>query len=185
MKPDARELRVAADDMLGQLRPGKVLRDAMDLVLKLVRDDVFREYVAGRVWPVTGVIFAFFLVSTVCSIDVMFRVASGSALWLKVFSLLVGSVVWLGGLLSQTYVFLIWLEERAVQRHRDEQGIRLKLPRGILAYLKYSRALPPWIVIALCVVLPLAIMARRIPLEALLLAALAILAPVVFRNLDS
>lgn len=187
MKPHARELRAAADDMLSQLRPRNVLRDAIDLVLKLSRDDVFREYVTDRIWIVVGVVFAFFLVSTVCSIDLMFRVARAapdSPLWLKGFALVVGVAVWSGGFLAQTYVFLIWLEERAAHRDRDERGIRLEVPRGFLPYLKYSRALPPWIVVLACVVLPLLIMARSAPLVALALAALAIAAPVVFRKLD-
>jgi hypothetical protein len=187
MKPHARELRAAADDMLGQLRPRNVLRDAIDLVIKLSRDEVFREYVTDRVWIVIGVVFTFFLVSTVCSVDLMFRVgrlASDSPLWLKGFALVVGVAVWSGGFLAQTYVFLIWLEERAAHRHREEQGIRLQLPRGFLPYLKYSRALPPWIVVLACVVLPLSIMARNAPLVALAIAALAIAAPVVFGRLD-
>jgi hypothetical protein len=180
-------LRAAKDDMLSQLRPRNVLRDALDLVLKLPRDDVFREYVGDRIWIVVGAVLAFFFVSTVCSIDLMFRVAhlvSDSPLWLKGFALIVGAVVWAGGLLAQTYVFLIWLEGRAAQRHREEQGIEIKVPHGFLAYLKYSRALPPWIVVLACVVLPLLIMARRAPMVALALAALAIAAPLVFKKLD-
>jgi len=183
----ARELRAAGNDMLSQLRPRNVLRDAIDLLLKLARDDVYREYVTGRVWIVVGVLFAFLLVSTVCSVDFMFRVArqiSPTPFWLKAFAVVLGATVWAGGLIAQIYVFLIWLEERAAQRHRDDEGIRLKMPRGLLAYLKYSRALPPWIVVLACVVLPLLIMARQAPVVALLLAALAILAPVVFHRLD-
>jgi hypothetical protein len=86
---------------------------------------------------------------------------------------------------AQLSVFLIWLEERAAEKSRSARGIRVALPAGVLAYLKYSRALPPWILVALCVVAPLAILAGRSPLIALPLIALGILAPVVFRKLDS
>jgi hypothetical protein len=56
---------------------------------------------------------------------------------------------------------------------------------GVLAYLKYSRALPPWILVALCVAVPVAILAYYSPLTALLLVSVAILAPVIFKKLDS
>jgi len=173
--------------MFSQLRPRNALRDAIDLVLKVARDDVFREYVSDRIWLAIGALFVFFFVSTVCAIDLMFKVAhlvSDSPLWLTGFALIVGAVVWAGGLLAQTYVFLIWLEGRAARRYREEQGIEIKVPHGFLAYLKYSRALPPWIVVLACVVLPLLIMASRAPLVALTLAVLAIATPAVFSKLD-
>jgi hypothetical protein len=188
MKHSERELKAAANDMLGQLRPRSMLRDARDLLLKFQRDEVFRDYVVRRIWTVLPVVLMFVLVSTVCSIDTMFRVvrlASDPPLWLRGFALLVGAAVWLCGLLAQTYVFLLWLEGRAAQRSRSEQGIRFQAPAGILAYLKYSRALAPWILILIFVVVPIGLMARGAPLAALILVTLAALAPVLFNKLDS
>jgi len=188
MKHRERELKAAANDLLGQLRPRNLLRDTRDLLGKFQRDEVFREYVVTRIWTVIPVILMFVLVSTVCSIDTMFRaarLASGSPLWLKGFALLLGAVVWLCGVLAQIYVFLLWLEGRAAQKNREEQGQRVEVPAGVLAYLKYSRALPPWILILIFVVLPLGIMARNAPLAALILATLAALAPVLFKKFDS
>ena len=185
---DERELRAAGDDMLDQLRPRRVLRDARDFALKFQNDDVFRDYLVSRVWIVLPVVLVFFLVSTICSIDVMFRTARLSydpPLWLRFFALLLGATVWLCGVVGQLYVFLIWLEERAAQRDRSERGRRVRVPAGFLNYLKYSRALPPWILVVLFVVLPLMIMARGAPLAALILAALVALAPVLFKKLDS
>ena len=183
-----RELRAAKDDMLDQLRPRRVLRDARDFALKFQNDDVFREYIVSRIWMVLPVALVFFLVSTICSIDVMFRTARlayDPPLWLRFFALLLGAVVWLCGVLGQLYVFLIWLEERAAQRASSERGKRVRVPAGFLAYLKYSRALPPWILVAIFVVLPLANVARGAPVAALILAALAALAPVLFKKFDS
>jgi len=185
---DERELRAAARDMLDQLRPRRVLRDARDFALKFQNDEVFRDYVVSRVWVVLPVVLVFFLVSTICSIDIMFRtvrLVSDPPLWLRFFALLLGAAVWLCGVLGQLYVFLIWLEERAAQRERSERGKRVRVPAGFLAYLKYSRALPPWILIVVFVVLPLLIMARGAPLAALILATLVALAPVLFKKLDS
>ena len=82
-------------------------------------------------------------------------------------------------------MFLIWLEERAAQRASSERGKHVRVPAGFLAYLKYSRALPPWILILICVVLPLGNMARGAPLAALILVALVALAPVLFKKFDS
>ena len=188
MKHGERELRAAAGDWMSQLRPRNVLRDARDLLFKLQRDEVFRDYVLARIWAVLPVVLVFVLVGTVCSIDIMFRVArsmSDPPVWLRGLALLLGAVVWLCGVVAQVYVFLIWLEERAVEKDRSERGIELEVPAGVLAYLKYSRALPPWILIAVCIVAPLAIMARNAPLVVLLLLTLSALAPVLFKKFDS
>ena len=187
-KLDERELRAAAGDMLDQLHPRRVLRDARDFALKFQNDEVFRDYVVSRIWVVLPVVLAFFLVSTICSIDIMFRtvrLVSDPPLWLRFFALLLGAAVWLCGVVGQLYVFLIWLEERAAQRDRSERGKRVRVPPGFLAYLKYSRALPPWILVLVFVVLPLANMARGAPLAALILATLVALAPVLFKKFDS
>ena len=185
---DERELRAAAGDMLDQLRPRRALRDALDFALKFQNDDVFRDYLVSRAWVVLPVVLVFFLVSTVCSIDIMFRTARLSydpPLWLRFFALLLGAAVWLCGVVGQLYVFLIWLEERAAQKDRSERGKRFRIPAGFLNYLKYSRALPPWILVVVFVVFPLGILARGAPLAALILATLSGLAPVVYKKFDS
>ncbi len=182
-----RELR-AVGDMLDQLRPRRALRDARDFALKFQRDDVFRDYVVSRMWAVLPVVLVFILVSTICSIDIMFRtvrLASDPPVWLRFFALLLGAAVWLCGVMAQVYVFLIWLEERAAQRDRSERGKRVEVPAGVLAYLKYSRALPPWVVIFACIVLPVVLMARGAPLVALLVLTVSLLAPFLFKKFDS
>jgi len=182
-----RDLR-AVGDMLDQLRPRRALRDARDFALKFQRDDVFRDYVVSRMWAVLPVVLVFILVSTICSIDIMFRtvrLASDPPVWLRFFALLLGAAVWLCGVMAQVYVFLIWLEERAAQRDRSERGKRVEVPAGVLAYLKYSRALPPWVVIFACIVLPVVLMARGAPLVALLVLTVSLVAPFLFKKFDS
>jgi hypothetical protein len=189
MRHSERELRAAGGDMLSQLHPRSVVRDARDLALKVQRDEVFREYFVARIWMVLAVLFVFVLVSTVCAISIMFNsvrwIPAPVPVWFRGFELLLGGAVWLGGVVAQVYVFLIWLEERAAQKSRSERGIEVTVPAGVLAYLKYSRALPPWILIFIFVVIPLLIMARSAPLAALIIFALAALAPVVFKKFDS
>src|SRR5574342_465901 len=188
VKSGAHEARAAAGDTMDQLRPRNILRDARDLLQKFENNDAFREYVLNRIWLVTPVVLTFVLVSTVCAIGIMFFTARLAAppvpVSLRFLALLLGAVIWVGGIVGQTYVFLLWLEERAAHRSRPAHGARSAVP-GVLAYLKYSRAMPPWILIVLCVVLPIAILAAYAPLMAAVLVVLAVLAPVVFNKIDS
>src|SRR5258708_9917435 len=73
MKHAERELRAAAGDILSQLRPRNVLRDARDFLLKFQRDEVFREYFAARTWAVLPMLLLFVLVSAVGASDIMFN----------------------------------------------------------------------------------------------------------------
>jgi hypothetical protein len=182
-----RELRAAGGDMLGQLRPRNILRDARDLVLKFMRDDVVQAYIGPRIWKILAVVLVFVLVSTVCSIDVMFRVARlvSDSLLLKALVLPFGAAVWLGGVIGQMYVFAISLEGWAAQRNREERGVSVEMPEGVLAYLKYSRALVPWIAVAVFVLLPLLVMGRYVSVIALGLCVAGIAAPLLFRKFDS
>jgi hypothetical protein len=182
-----RELRAAGGDMLGQLRPRNILRDARDLVLKFMRDDVVQAYIGPRIWKILAVVLVFVLVSTVCSIDVMFRVARlvSDSFLLKALVLPFGAAVWLGGVIGQMYVFAISLEGWAAQRNREERGVSVEMPEGVLAYLKYSRALVPWIAVAVFVLLPLLVMGRYVSVIALGLCVAGIAAPLLFRKFDS
>lgn len=174
-----RELRAAGGDMLSQLSPHNIVRDARDLALKFARDEVLHAYVGPRIWAVIAVILVFVLVSSVCAIDVMIKTGRFVP---GIVALLLGAAAWVGGVVGQIYVFAIWLEGRAVLRDRDERGIDMQMPAGFLAYLKYSRALVPWILVAVCIALPLLVMALRVPVVALLLLAASGLAPFLFRK---
>jgi hypothetical protein len=187
VKHGERELRAAGGDVLTQLRPRNIWRDARDLGLKFMRDDVLHAYLGPRIWGVLIVVLMFVLVSTVCSIDMMFRFGrSFSVLPLSgLLALVFGAVVWAGGVGGQIYVFAIWIEGRAAQKDRAERGIGVQIPRGFLAYLKYSRALVPWVAVTLCVVLPLLVIAQRAPLVALGLLVVAVGAPALYRKIDS
>src|SRR5260221_9037302 len=85
------ELRAAGGDVLSQLRPRNILRDARDLALKFVRDDVLQAYIAPRVWGVLPVVLVFVLVGTVCSIDVMIKTGRFVP---GILALFVGAAVW-------------------------------------------------------------------------------------------
>lgn len=184
-----RDPRSTTGEILSQLRPHSLVRDGRDLLVKFQQDDVFRSYIAYRIRAVVPVVFVFVLVSTVCAVGIMFEaarwVSPPTPLWLRGLAFLLGAAVWVGGILAQLYLFLLWLEGRAARLNRSSQGMEVVLPGGLLAYLKYSRALAPWILAAVCVALPLAVFAASAPIAALLLASLGILAPLVFKKLDS
>ncbi|TMH38975.1 MAG: hypothetical protein E6H56_13680 [Betaproteobacteria bacterium] len=119
--------------MLDQLRPRRVLRDARDFALKFQNDEVFRDYVVSRIWVVLPVVLVFLLVSTICSIDIMFRtvrLVSDPPLWLRFFALLLGAAVWLCGVVGQLYVFLIWLEEGRRKGSAPSGGSASGSPQG-------------------------------------------------------
>lgn len=188
MKSSAHDLR-AASGLLTQLLPHNVVRDARELALKFERDEAFREYVLARFWAIVPVVLAFVLVSTLCAIGVMFATSHMTSppvpAWMRLLGLLLGALVWVGGVTAQAAVFLLWLEERSAQRARELRGIPAAVPPGVLAYLKYSRALAPWMLVAVFVVAPLAILAVNAPLIALAVAALGVLAPVLYKRFDS
>src|SRR5882672_8410727 len=137
-----RELRAAGGDMLGQLRPRNILRDARDLAIKFVRDDVLQAYVAPRVWAVLAVVLVFVLVGTVCAIDVMIKAGRFVP---GIVALLAGAAVWAGGVAGQIYVFAIWLEERAAQRDRDKPATHAPCAASSFIRLGLRRALVRWI----------------------------------------
>src|SRR5262245_38731679 len=107
MRHSERELRAAGGDMLGQLRPKNIVRDAWDLMLKFGRDEVVQAYIGPRIWKILPVLLVFVLVSTVCAIDIMFRAGRFMP---GIFALMLGAVVWAGGVVGQVYVFAILLE---------------------------------------------------------------------------
>ena len=177
-----REFRAAGGDMLSQLNPRNILRDARDLALKFTRDEVLQAYIAPRIWGVLVVVLVFVLVSTVCSIDTMMRFARSAGSF-RGLTLPVGAAAWAGGVIGQIYLFAIWLEGIAAKRDREERGVRLHIPPGFLAYLKYSRALVPWILVVACVGLPLVMMAPSAPVVALVLLLVSVIAPFLFKKI--
>lgn len=188
MKHSGRDPRSTTGEILSQLRPRSLVRDGRDLMVKFQNDDVFRSYVAYRAWALIAVFLVFVLVSTVLAVGVMFDVARWvpppAPLWLKGLAFLLGAAVWVGGIVAQVYLFVLSLEGKAARLDQSSRGMIVAVPKGFIPYLKYSRTLAPWILAAACVALPLAVLATSTPVAALLLASLAVLAPLLFSRLD-
>src|SRR5215471_13553983 len=97
-----RDLLAAGGDVLSQLNPRNIVRDAIDLALKFTRDPAVQAYLAPRIWAVLAVVLVFVLVSSVCSIDAIFKAGRYMP---GIFALLVGAIAWVGGVTGQVGVF--------------------------------------------------------------------------------
>jgi len=115
------------------------------LLLKFQNDEVFSEYFANRIWAV----LRWFSCSSSSAASAPSTSCSGWAVWCPTAAVAQapGPGRRGGGMgvrvAAQLYVFLIWLEERAAQKKPLRAGHPREGPRGVLAYLKYSRAMLP------------------------------------------
>ena len=189
MKTRIRRFGSEAGELLVQLTPRNVLRDVNELLLKFQNDAILQNYLRSRIRIATPVVFVFVFVSTVCAIAVMFfvpRLIEPPVPFLyRLLVLLVGAAVWIGGIFAQTGIFAVWLEQRAIRRNRSGAAHRPAPPGGVLNYLKYSRTLFPWVMVAIFVVLPLGILVDFAPVVALVIIAVLVAAPYLYDKVDS
>jgi len=188
MKTRIRRFRSEAGELLVQLTPHNVFRDVSELLLKFQNDAILQNYLRSRIRIATPVVFVFVFVSTVCAIAVMFFVPRliepPVPFWYRLLVLIVGAAVWVGGIFAQTGIFAVWLEQRAIRRNRSGPAHR-PAPGGVLNYLKYSRTMFPWLLVALLVVLPLGIIVYFAPVVALLIIAVLAAAPYLYDKVDT
>lgn len=189
MKTRIRRFRSEAGELLVQLTPRNVFRDVNELLLKFQNDAILQTYLRSRIRIATPVVFVFVFVSTICAIAVMFfavrLVAPPVPFLYRLLVLLVGAAVWVGGIFAQTGIFAVWLEQRAIRRNRSGAAHRPAPPGGVLNYLKYSRTLFPWVLVAIFVVLPLGILVDFAPVVALVIIAVLVAAPYLYDKVDS
>lgn len=189
MKTRIRRFRSEAGELLVQLTPRNVFRDVNELLLKFQNDAILQTYLRSRIRIATPVVFVFVFVSTVCAIAVMFfapRLVEPPVPFLyRLLVLIIGAAVWFGGIFAQTGIFAVWLEQRAIRRSRSGAARRTAPPGGVLNYLKYSRTMFPWLLVALFVVLPLGVLVYFAPVVALVIVTVLAAAPVVYDRVDS
>ena len=178
MKND--DLRRRAGELLSHFIPRDILREAHELALSFQREEAFRAYVANRVWLVIPVAFVFVLVSTICALAVMLFLMRSIAFPV---ALLLGAGVWIGGVVSQLYLFFAWLEIRALgQNHPMRASSSARPTAG--AFSTLHRSWIPWLFIALFVGVPVGLLTMRAPAIAVLLIVAAFLAPHIYRHFD-
>jgi len=179
--------RASAQQRLGQLLLGPI-DDAVGLARRLREVDAFRDYVGSRLR----------LVLPACALIAVAAIALGLApvatlIGTQAFFSLLGLILTpfalAGSLFVLALVFFSWLEERSLARslgHRAGPApgrIARRVKRVLGADLGRAPRVP-WLLAALFVALPFALLARLSPAAALVLALALAAAPVGFARLD-
>lgn len=153
----------------------KTFREARDLAMRLQDGPGFRQYVGARMPMVIAAAVPYVLISIACAAATVIFLADRHPL-LALPGLLLAPFVLLGSLFVQGYVFLAWLENRALARalgHRKTSRLDLGELPGI-----------PWGPAAIFLLVPLAILAVVSAKAALVLILLAVLTPILFAHYD-
>jgi hypothetical protein len=172
---------------LGQMFLGP-LDDAVGLARRYREVDAFRDYLAARLRLVAPAGLLIVVAAIACGLTpVMLLVGTQPALALA--GLLLAPVVLTGSLFVLALVFFSWLEERSLAR---SLGHRTGPPPGKLArWVKRKLGADlgkaprvPWLLAALFVAAPLAVLARLVPGVAVLLVLLMVATPLLFARLE-
>ncbi len=175
-------------DLIGQYLPTETLSEARNLVHRFQEGEAFKLYVLRRLWLVIPVGLVIVLVSLACAAaTVLFLAAGGS--WLALPAFVLAPFILIGSLFVQSYVFFSWLESRALaqafrRRSRPAQGTFARWLAKKTGADMGTLPRVPWILAAVVVLAPLAMLAFAAPKAALLLIPLALLTPVLYALFD-
>jgi hypothetical protein len=175
-------------EMISQYLPTETLSEARNLAHRFQEGEAFRLYVLRRRWLVIPVGLVILLVGLACAAATVLFVAGGGS-WLALPAFLLAPFILVGSLFVQLYVFFSWLESRALAQ---AFGRRSKRAQGALARWLAKKTgadmgtFPPvpWILAAVVLVAPLAMLALAAPKVALLLIPLALLTPILYALFD-
>jgi hypothetical protein len=171
-----------------QFLPLGILKDAANLVHRLREGEAFPRYVRKRVRLVVPM-GALFLSTSIASAAATVVFLAGTSSLILLPALLLMPFVLLGSLFVQGYVFFSWLENRALarvygKRARPAQGpVAVWLRKTLRADLGQWPPVP-WLLAALCLFLPLAMLLSVATKAAFVLLALHGLAPILYARLD-
>ena len=180
--PDKAELqRGVGQQLLGPLE------DAMSLASRYRDVDAFRDYIGQRAHLVIPALVLIVVTAFACGMApvmalVGVRVVSALA------GLLLAPVMLIGSLFVLGLVFFSWLEERSLVRSLGRRRAREpKAMRWIRKKLGADLGRPPrvpWLLAAVFVALPFAMLLNLVPVIAAILLALLVAAPVAYARLD-
>jgi len=168
--------------------PLETLKEAQNLANRYQDGEGFQLYVSERKRLVIPAVLVIVLISIACAAGTVVFLAGAHGL-LTLLALVLAPVILVGSLFVQVYVFFSWLENRALAqalRHRPKpaQGMlaawlssKLRIDMGTFPAV-------PWILVAIFLIAPLAMLAYFALNVTLVLIALAILAPIVFARFD-
>jgi hypothetical protein len=179
--------QVSVPQWLGQQLLGP-LDDATGLVRRYRELEAFRDYLADRLRLVAPAVLLVVLAAIACGLTPIVLFVGTNAIAALV-GLLLAPVVLLGSLFVLGLVLFSWLEERSLSRalgHRAGPApakLARWLKRKLGADLGKAPRMP-WLLGALFVAVPLALLGSRAPVLVLLLVALLALAPILYARLD-
>jgi len=144
------------------------LQDAISLAQRFEESEPFRRYVIQRMWLVAPAALIAAIASLACAFGTVLFIGGTRPLFVLL-GLVVAPFVLIGSFFVLGYVFLSWLENRALAR-------ALRHPVGMPPV--------PWVLAAIFLALPLAMLAAALPTLAAAVALLLVLGPIVFARLD-
>jgi hypothetical protein len=168
--------------------PLRTLKNAQDLAKRFREVEGIRYYVRERRGMVVAATLVISFISITSAVGVLVFLADRHSL-LALLGILLLPVALVGSFLVLAYVFFSWIEGRALAR---ELGNRHRPPPGALAlWLSKKFGLDmgpvppvPWLLAALVLFLPLALLAAAWLSAALVVILLGILMPVLYAKFD-
>jgi hypothetical protein len=160
--------------------------EGMNLVRRYQDGQGFRSYVKERA-ALLAPIGLLILFTSIAFAGALVMYLGGTRSFLVLLSMIIAPFVLVGALLVQAYVFVSWLEARALAHalHRKPH------PTGPLSAMLVKHGIDmgsmppvPWLLAGVFIVLPLVMLWLVSPKLALALVVLHIAAPIVFARLD-
>jgi hypothetical protein len=154
--------------LTAHLHPAKTFTEARNLVARFRNAEGFRAYLLARRTLIVPAGAVFILIAMACAAAVVLFLADRHPL-LALPELVLAPFVLIGSLFVQSFVFLSWLESRAIAQ---------VLRRPV-------RNVPvPWVLAGVFLVLPLALLGSVAPKAALVAVLAGVAVPFAFARLD-
>jgi hypothetical protein len=164
------------------------LKDALNLAQRFQQGALFRQYVVERMWLVVPAALVILATSLALALGIVIYIGGTRPLTVLL-SLLIAPFVLVGSLFVQAYLFLAWLEGRALAKSlgRRTRKTRARAVAWIERHLDADLGSPPpvpWLLAGMLLALPLAILLLASPKLAIGVVVLQVLVPLAFARLD-
>lgn len=163
------------------------VEDAISLARRYRDVDAFHDYVGERARLVTPVLALIVVTAVACALAPVMALVGTSALS-ALLGLVLAPLMLIGSPFVLGLVFFSWLEERSLARSLGRRTAReTKLMRKIRKKFGADLGrLPrvPWLLAAIFLGVPFAMLLNVVPVIAALLIALLVAAPITFARLD-
>ena len=180
--PDKAELQ----QRVGQQLLGP-LEDAMALAHRYREVDEFRDYIGQRAHLVIAALVLIVVTAFACAMAPVMALVGVRAVS-ALAGLLLAPVMLIGSLFVLALVFFSWLEERSLVRTLGRRtGRESEAMRWIRKKLGADLGRPPrvpWLLAAVFVALPFAMLLNLVPVIAAILLALLVAAPLAYARFD-